>query len=313
VREHEIYSVGYSSAETPLKSPAERARRNTGEAFSRNAAGNASTARLIFHVEKWLGYRPLAYGTAAFSALAFLLALLTSVIGEEPQASPARRTHATNGNVKAPKSPVTATRNVATAEPRLHSTESAKDKPTGDEKRPPVARDAQAPADAEPASTAEPAARPKRHFLRIPFFGSGHDSEPEQETANAESTQQTRAPATAVTETESSSTSSTAAEHVGDEDPATDLANADGATGEYATRVQQSAGASAHASVALAISPWGEVFVDGKSIGVSPPLNEIELLPGSRVIEIRNGDFPPFTQRVELKAQQRIKIRYKFN
>jgi serine/threonine-protein kinase len=182
--------------------------------------------------------------------------------------------------------------------------------------RAPAAIDAQAQGstgDAEPASTAKPAARPKRHFLHIPFFGSSHDGEPEQETANTESTQQARSPDTAATETESSSTSSTAPEYAGDGDSATNLANADGGSSEYATRVQQSAGASAHASVALAISPWGEVFVDGKSIGVSPPLNEIELLPGSRVIEIRNGDFPPFTQRVELKAQQRIKIRYKFN
>jgi len=36
-------------------------------------------------------------------------------------------------------------------------------------------------------------------------------------------------------------------------------------------------------------------------------------VPGQRNIEIRNGDFPAYTQRVELKARQRIKIRYKFN
>ena len=63
----------------------------------------------------------------------------------------------------------------------------------------------------------------------------------------------------------------------------------------------------------LAISPWGEVYIDGKHIGVSPPVNEVRVRPGRRSIEIRNGNFPPYTQRVELKSRQKIKVRYKFN
>ncbi len=67
------------------------------------------------------------------------------------------------------------------------------------------------------------------------------------------------------------------------------------------------------ATVSLAISPWGEVYIDGKHIGVSPPVNEVQVTPGQRVVEIRNGNFPPYTQRIDLKSRQKIKIRYKFN
>ena len=67
------------------------------------------------------------------------------------------------------------------------------------------------------------------------------------------------------------------------------------------------------ATVLLAIAPWGEVYVDGNLVGVSPPVNKIDLMPGRRTIEIRNGAFPAYTEQIELKAGQNIKIRHKFN
>ena len=65
--------------------------------------------------------------------------------------------------------------------------------------------------------------------------------------------------------------------------------------------------------IALAIAPWGEVYVDGDRIGVSPPVNEVEVAPGKRKIEIRNGSFPVYTQVVEVKADQKVRIKHKFN
>src|SRR4029077_8440746 len=38
----------------------------------------------------------------------------------------------------------------------------------------------------------------------------------------------------------------------------------------------------------LAVNPWGEIFVDGQSRGVSPPMRTLEISPGSHTIEIRN-------------------------
>jgi hypothetical protein len=65
--------------------------------------------------------------------------------------------------------------------------------------------------------------------------------------------------------------------------------------------------------IALAIAPWGEVYVDGDRVGVSPPVNEVEVAPGRRKIEIRNGSFPVYTQVVDVKADQKVRIKHKFN
>ena len=66
------------------------------------------------------------------------------------------------------------------------------------------------------------------------------------------------------------------------------------------------------ALVMFAISPWGEIFLDGKSAGVSPPLSELELAPGHHRIEIRNGSFKPYLETYELEANQTVRIKYKF-
>jgi hypothetical protein len=64
--------------------------------------------------------------------------------------------------------------------------------------------------------------------------------------------------------------------------------------------------------VAFAITPWGEVIVDGKSLGVSPPLQELRLAPGRHRIEVRNTSFTPHVQIVEVKSGERIRIRHRF-
>src|SRR5262249_40728582 len=42
------------------------------------------------------------------------------------------------------------------------------------------------------------------------------------------------------------------------------------------------------ARVVFAVTPWGEVYIDGRKTGITPPLNEIRLTPGKHTIEIRN-------------------------
>ena len=68
----------------------------------------------------------------------------------------------------------------------------------------------------------------------------------------------------------------------------------------------------AEGRVRLAITPWGEVYVDGKKAGVSPPLTEIRLPPGRHSIEIRNGTFAPYRKDVELSAAATLRIKHKF-
>ena len=65
-------------------------------------------------------------------------------------------------------------------------------------------------------------------------------------------------------------------------------------------------------SLTLAISPWGEVFVDGVRQGVSPPLRHLTLTPGKHTILIVNETFKPFSQTIELAPDSTFKIKYKF-
>jgi class 3 adenylate cyclase len=62
----------------------------------------------------------------------------------------------------------------------------------------------------------------------------------------------------------------------------------------------------------LAVTPWGEVVVDGKSRGVSPPLRTLDIPPGSHTIEIRNSTFPSHVAKVNVKAGEAITIRHRF-
>ncbi len=66
------------------------------------------------------------------------------------------------------------------------------------------------------------------------------------------------------------------------------------------------------ALVTFAISPWGEVVIDGKPVGVSPPLKEIELSKGRHHILVRNGEFKPYEEDVDLGSNATLKIKHKF-
>jgi class 3 adenylate cyclase len=66
------------------------------------------------------------------------------------------------------------------------------------------------------------------------------------------------------------------------------------------------------ATVNFAIQPWGEVFVNGRAIGVTPPVRQHRLPPGKYRIEIRNSTFTPYISNIDLKAREEIAIRHKF-
>ena len=66
------------------------------------------------------------------------------------------------------------------------------------------------------------------------------------------------------------------------------------------------------ARLGLAVTPWGEIYIDGKRKGVAPPLTEILIAPGKHNIEIRNTTFPSYAQSIELAANGSLKIRHKF-
>ena len=64
--------------------------------------------------------------------------------------------------------------------------------------------------------------------------------------------------------------------------------------------------------VQLAISPWGQVEVDGATVGIAPPLKRLSLPAGSHTITIRNGELPPLVRVIEVSADHPVTIKHRF-
>jgi len=64
--------------------------------------------------------------------------------------------------------------------------------------------------------------------------------------------------------------------------------------------------------VRIAISPWGEIEVDGRGVGTSPPLTELNLSAGRHQIVVRNTDLPAFSTTVNVTADQPATLKHKF-
>jgi eukaryotic-like serine/threonine-protein kinase len=64
--------------------------------------------------------------------------------------------------------------------------------------------------------------------------------------------------------------------------------------------------------VQLAVSPWGQVEVDGKPMGISPPLTRLTLSSGSHTITVRNTDYPAYTATVTVDGESPVTLRHRF-
>lgn len=240
VREHEVYSVGYTATRSSLKSPAERASASSVDRRRQTTTASIAAGTLLRRIEPWLNNRSIAYGTATMSVGAFALALLLNFVGTQPEAAGTAPNAVGNAAPGARKPPTPA-------------------RPTGSE---------------DPV---------------VFGFPQTSDKKPVQTGTSA-----------ATNLGKSAATTSPAGQKSAPQRPV------------YSVGATQP-GIQATAVIALAVSPWGEVFVDGNRIGVSPPVNEVEVSPGRRRIEIRNGNFPAYTKVIELKAEEKIRIKHKFN
>ena len=81
--------------------------------------------------------------------------------------------------------------------------------------------------------------------------------------------------------------------------------------GERAAAAPVAAAASS-GTVRLAVKPWGEVFVDGASRGITPPLKQLTLAAGVHRIEIRNPAGTSWTKDVDVVAGQRTTVTHRF-
>ena len=64
--------------------------------------------------------------------------------------------------------------------------------------------------------------------------------------------------------------------------------------------------------IRLGITPWSEVYVDGKKQGVSTPLSSLHVTPGKHKIEIKNTTFATYTKTIDPKPGSSVKIKHKF-
>ena len=62
----------------------------------------------------------------------------------------------------------------------------------------------------------------------------------------------------------------------------------------------------------IAVAPWGDVLINGKKRGRTPPLLVIDVPAGAHTVEIRNATSPAHTARVEVKPGETVRIQHRF-
>ena len=67
-----------------------------------------------------------------------------------------------------------------------------------------------------------------------------------------------------------------------------------------------------NATLVFKVMPWGEIYVDGKMRGISPPLKAIRIKAGRHEIEIRNTTLPKQSKTVEAHPGERVIIEHHF-
>jgi serine/threonine-protein kinase len=65
-------------------------------------------------------------------------------------------------------------------------------------------------------------------------------------------------------------------------------------------------------TVQIAVSPWGQVEINGVAAGTTPPLTRLSLPTGTHTITVRNEDFPPYTTTLEVTADKPVTLRHRF-
>lgn len=67
------------------------------------------------------------------------------------------------------------------------------------------------------------------------------------------------------------------------------------------------------AKLNLAVSPQGELYINGEHYGTTPPLTALELEPGMHRIEIRSGSRKPYLTYMTVDPGEERRIRHDFN
>ena len=76
--------------------------------------------------------------------------------------------------------------------------------------------------------------------------------------------------------------------------------------------VSSGAAASISGVVQIAVSPWGQVEVNGTVVGTTPPLTRLTLPEGTHTVTVRNEDFPPFSTTLQVSGDKPVVLRHRF-
>ena len=67
------------------------------------------------------------------------------------------------------------------------------------------------------------------------------------------------------------------------------------------------------AKLIIAVAPQGELYIDGKHYGTTPPVTTLDLEPGMYRIEIRSGSRKPYLTYMTVEAGDLRRIRHDFD
>jgi serine/threonine-protein kinase len=65
-------------------------------------------------------------------------------------------------------------------------------------------------------------------------------------------------------------------------------------------------------TVVFQIEPWGEIVIDSKPIGVSPPLEQMPLPVGRHHVEVRHGSDAPWATEIDIVAAAPVSVSHRF-
>lgn len=79
------------------------------------------------------------------------------------------------------------------------------------------------------------------------------------------------------------------------------------------TRTKSVEGQGPGAFLQLSIRPWGRVIVDGKDLGVSPPLTRVWLPSGVHHVVVENDEFSKYDREVTIGDKKNVSISHRFD
>lgn len=66
------------------------------------------------------------------------------------------------------------------------------------------------------------------------------------------------------------------------------------------------------ALVKFQVKPRGDIFVDGAFKGRSPPINDLEIVPGRHVVQVKSAGQPPLELTLDLQPGEQVTITHTF-